>query len=264
MKQFFALLVAAGLLWAVPSLAAVQGRDMEYRAADGTVLKGYLATDAGLAGRRPGVLVVHEWWGHNAYARKRAEMLAALGYTALAVDMYGGGQQAAHPEDAGKFAGAVRKDLPVMRARFLAALELLRAQPDVDPARVAAIGYCFGGGVVLEMARSGLDLKGVASFHGSLGGGSTAQPHVVKARVLVLNGADDKFVPAEQIEAFKKEMEAAGVNYKLVNYPGALHSFTNPDADEYAKKFNMPIAYNAAADQASWAELQVFFAEVFR
>jgi len=264
MRQLFTLLVVAGLLWAVPAGASVQGRDVAYRAADGTVLKGYLATDASLAGQRPGVLVVHEWWGHNAYARKRAEMLAGLGYTALAVDMYGGGQQAAHPEDAGKFAGAVRKNLPLMKERFLAALELLRQQPTVDPTRVAAIGYCFGGSVVLEMARAGTDLRGVASFHGSLGGGSTAQSHAVKARVLVLNGAADTFVTAEQIEAFKKEMEAAGVNYRLVNYPGALHSFTNPDADEYAKKFNMPIAYNAAADQASWSELQAFFTEIFR
>jgi dienelactone hydrolase len=252
------------LMMALPALAAVAGREVDYRAADGTVLKGYLASDDSQPGPKPGVLVVHEWWGHNAYARKRADMLAALGYVALAVDMYGGGQQADHPEDAGKFAGAVRKNLALMQERFLAAFELLRKQPNVDPGRIAAIGYCFGGGVVLEMARSGIDLKGVASFHGSLGGGSSAQPGKVKARVLVLNGAADKFTTPEQIEAFKQEMEKAGVNYIFINYPGALHSFTNPDADEYARKFNMPIGYNAEADQASWGELQRFLADIFK
>jgi dienelactone hydrolase len=261
--QFWAIFLT--LLIAIPAVAVVEGRNIEYRAADGTVLKGYLAEDDSLAGRRPGVLVVHEWWGHNAYARKRADMLAALGYTALAVDMYGDGRMAEHPDDAGTFAGAVRKNLPVMKERFLAGLELLRAQPTVDPAKIAAIGYCFGGSVVLEMARVGLDLKGVASFHGSLGGGSTAQPGQVKARVLVLNGADDQAVSVGQIEAFKKEMAAAGVNYTFINYPGARHSFTNPEVDEIAKKFNMTNnAYHAEADRESWAELQRFFVEIFR
>lgn len=264
MKTMLIWLLLAGSLGAVPASAAVVGREIDYRAADGTALKGYLASDDAVAAARPGVLVVHEWWGHNAYARKRAEMLAGLGYTALAVDMYGGGQQAAHPDDAGKFAGAVRKNLPVMKERFLAALELLRAQPGVDPGRIAAIGYCFGGSVVLEMARAGVDLKGVASFHGSLGGGGTAQPGQVKARVLVLNGADDKAVSVEQIEAFKAEMAAAGVNYTFINYPGARHSFTNPEVDEIAKRFNMTNnAYHAEADKASWAELQRFLAEIF-
>ncbi|NJC88587.1 MAG: dienelactone hydrolase family protein [Desulfuromonas sp.] len=263
MRVIMVLVLLAGLLAAGSSSAAVKGSEVDYRASDGTVLKGYLALDDSGVGRRPGVLVVHEWWGHNDYARKRAEMLAGLGYVALAVDMYGNGQQAGHPDDAGKFAGAVRKNLPLMKERFVAAWELLRRQPTVDPGKIAAIGYCFGGGVVLEMARSGLDLKGVASFHGSLEGGSKAQPGQVKARVLVLNGAADKFTTPEQIEAFRKEMETAGVNYKFVDYPGALHSFTNPAANEYAKKFNMPIGYNAEADQASWLELQVFFKEIF-
>ena len=264
MSKLLILVVTLVITGTLPAGAAVKGSDVEYRAQDGTLFKGYLASDDSRSGPRPGVLVVHEWWGHNAYARKRADMLAGLGYTALAVDMYGGGQQAAHPEDAGKFAGAVRQNQPLMKERFLAALELLRRQPTVDPTQIAAIGYCFGGSVVLEMARAGIDLKGVASFHGSLGGGSTAQPGLVKARVLVLNGADDSFVTAEQIAAFKQEMAAAGVNYRFINYLGALHSFTNPDADEYAKKFNMPIGYNADADKASWAELQRFFAEIFR
>lgn len=253
-----------GLLGALPAAAAVQGQEIEYRAADGTVLKGYLAVDASQSGRRPGVLVVHEWWGHNAYARQRADLLAALGYPALAVDMYGGGQHADHPQDAGKFAGAVRANLPLMQERFRAALELLRAQSQVDPERVAAIGYCFGGSVVLEMARAGVDLKGVASFHGSLGGGSTAQPGQVKAQVLVLNGAADSFIPAEQIAAFKAEMAAAGVNYRFVDYAGALHSFTNPAADEYARRFNLPVGYHAEADRASWEELQRFLAVIFQ
>lgn len=264
MKRCVLVVMLMGLLGAVPVAAAVQGQEIDYRAADGTVLKGYLAIDTSQVGRRPGVLVVHEWWGHNAYARQRAELLAALGYPALAVDMYGGGQQADHPQDAGKFAGAVRANLPLMQERFRAALELLRAQPQVDPAQVAAIGYCFGGSVVLEMARAGVDLKGVASFHGSLGGGSTARPGQVKARVLVLNGAADSFIPAEQIAAFKAEMAAAGVNYRFIDYAGALHSFTNPAADEYARRFNMPVGYHAEADRASWAELQRFFSEIFQ
>lgn len=264
MKTTMLLMLLAGVLAAVPAAAAVAGRELDYRAADGTLLKGYLAVDAATPGKRPGVLVVHEWWGHNAYARKRADMLAALGYAALAVDMYGAGQQADHPEDAGKFAGAVRKNLPLMKERFLAALALLRAQESVDPAKIAAIGYCFGGGVVLEMARAGIDLVGVASFHGSLGGGSAVPPGQIKARVLVLNGADDSFVTAEQIAAFKAEMTAAGADFAFFNYPGALHSFTNPDADAYAKRFNMPVGYNAAADEASWAELQRFLAAAFR
>ncbi|MGB5540338.1 MAG: dienelactone hydrolase family protein, partial [Gammaproteobacteria bacterium] len=157
------------LLACLPAQAAVIGQEVSYQSGD-AVMKGYLAWDDAVQGERPGVLVVHEWWGHNAYARRRAEMLAALGYTALAVDMYGEGKTADHPEDAGKFSGAVRKDLPLMKARFDAARHFLDEQPTVDPKKNAAIGYCFGGSVVLEMARQGEDLAGVVSFHGSLGG----------------------------------------------------------------------------------------------
>lgn len=243
--------------------AAVQGREIDYSAGDGTILKGYLATDPEVKGKRPGILVVHEWWGLNNYARKRADMLAALGYTALAVDMYGGGKTAIHPDNAGKFASAVSKDLPLAKKRFMAGLELLRKQPSVDPTKIAAIGYCFGGGIVLAMARAGVDIDGVVSFHGSLGTGAPAQPGKIKARILVLNGADDPFTTPAQLAAFKKEMDAAGANYKIINYPGAKHSFTNPDADAYGKKFNLPLAYNARADQESWQAMQEFFKAIF-
>lgn len=242
--------------------AAVTGREVSYQAGD-TTLKGYLAYDDAVTGKRPGILVVHEWWGHNAYARKRADMLAALGYVALAVDMYGEGRTADHPEDAGKFAASVRNNLPLMKARFLAALDYLKRQPAVDPQRMAAIGYCFGGGVVLEMARQGVDLDAVVSFHGSLGGGSTAGPGAVKARILVANGAADPFVTQEQIAAFKAEMDAAGADYTFINYPGARHSFTNPQADRFGERFDLPLAYDAAADAASWEAMQELFDAVF-
>ena len=242
--------------------AAVVGEEVSYQAGD-TTLKGYLARDAAVQGKRPGILVVHEWWGHNEYARKRAEQLAELGYVALAVDMYGDGKTATHPDDAGKFAGAVRSNLPLMKARFAAAHAFLNSQADVDPQQNAAIGYCFGGGVVLEMARSGADLDGVVSFHGSLGGGSTAAPGSIKARILVANGADDPFVTAEQIAAFKAEMDAAGADYTFINYPGARHSFTNPGADQFGEKFGLPLAYDAEADADSWAEMQAFFQSLF-
>jgi dienelactone hydrolase len=254
------LLFVAGSL---PAWAAVQGTEVTYKAGD-TTLKGYIATDPAQKGPRPGVLVVHEWWGHNDYARKRARMLAELGYTALAVDMYGDGKQASHPEDAKKFMMEVTKNAPLAKARFLAALKLLRAQPNVQTNKIAAIGYCFGGGVVLGMARAGVDIAGVASFHGSLGTASPAKKSEVKAKVLVLNGADDPFTTPEQISAFKKEMQAADVDFEFVNYPGAKHSFTNPEADRFGQKFNMPLAYNEEADRKSWAKMQVFFKDIFR
>jgi dienelactone hydrolase len=242
--------------------AAVKHEEVTYTANDVT-MKGYLAYDDAIKGKRPGVLVVHEWWGHNEYARKRADMLAELGYVALAVDMYGDGKQAAHPDDAGKFAGTVMQNVEGAKARFMAAMDLLKKNPNTDPARIAAIGYCFGGGVVLHMARFGVDLKGVVSFHGSLGTQTPAQAGKVKAKVLVCNGADDGFINQEQIDGFKKEMTDAKVDFQFISYPGAKHSFTNPDADNYAKQFNMAIAYNAAADKKSWAEMQAFFKKVF-
>lgn len=263
MKRVRWLLASFLVLSALPAHAAVVGKEIDYRSGD-TALKGFLAYDDAKPGRRPGVLVVHEWWGLNDYARKRATMLAELGYTALAVDMYGNGAHTEHPSEAGAFTKEVTKNIAVERARFQAAIDLLRAQPTTDPARIAAIGYCFGGGVVLQMAREGADLTGVASFHGSMGTDRPARKGAVKARVLVLHGADDPFVSKEQIEQFKQEMTQAGVDYTFVSYPGATHGFTNPDADRLGAANNMPIHYNAKADQASWAEMQSFFNRIFK
>jgi len=247
-----------------PVSAAIQTKEVQYNQGEVT-LNGYLAFDDSIEGKRPGVLVVHEWWGHNPYARKRAEMLAELGYNALAIDMYGGGKLADHPDTAGAFASEVGKDLKgIGKDRFLAAVNLLKQHEFTDPERIAAIGYCFGGGIVLHMARFELDLDGVVSFHGSIATETPAQPGEVKARVLVFNGADDPFVTAEQIAAFKKEMEDAEVDYEFVNLEGAVHSFTNPGADEFGKKFELPLAYNEAADKKSWAGMRAFFSEIFQ
>jgi dienelactone hydrolase len=240
----------------------IQGKQVEY-SADGVTLKGYIAYDDRATGKRPGVLVVHEWWGHNEHARKRAEMLAELGYVALAVDMYGDGKQADHPEDAGKFAGEVMGNMPAMKARFMAALDFLRKHESVDPTRIGAIGFCFGGGVVLGMAREGMDLKGVVSFHGSIATETPAAKGKVKAKILVCNGADDKFVSAEAIKDFKKEMRTAGADFTFIDYPDAVHAFTNPAATGLGKKFGMAIAYNEKADKKSWEDMRRFFERVF-
>lgn len=239
-----------------------QEQNVEYTA-NGEKLKGYLVYDNSIAGKRPGILVVHEWWGHNEYARERARMLAELGYTALAVDMYGDGLQAHHPDDAGKFAMQVMQNMDVAKARFMAALDLLRSNETVDPEKIAAIGYCFGGGVVLRMAEMGIDLKGVASFHGSLPADQKVEPGQVKASILVCNGANDAFVTPEQIESFNNEMKNGAVDYTFKSYPGAVHSFTNPMADSLGPKFNLPLAYNEAADQQSWADMKEFFNRIF-
>jgi dienelactone hydrolase len=248
-----------------PSMAAADliQQPVDYKVGDVT-LKGFLAYDNTSDQKRPGILVVHEWWGHNEYARQRARQLAQEGYVALAVDMYGDGKKADHPEDAGKFAKAVMAQIETGRARFEAAMALLKSQPQTDPDKIGAIGYCFGGGVVLTMARMGVDFDGAVSFHGSLASPVTAKPGMVKAKILVLNGANDPFVTAEQIAAFKKEMETAQAHYRFVSYPGVKHSFTNPEADAFGKKFNLPLAYDAQADQKSWAAMHQFFDEIFK
>jgi dienelactone hydrolase len=244
-----------------PLQAAVIGKEVSYQTGD-TVMKGYLAYDDAVTGKRPGVLVVHEWWGHNSYARKRAEMLAELGYTALALDMYGDGKTADHPDNAGKFATAVRQDQDMMQARFNAARHYLNSQETVDPEQNAAIGYCFGGSVVLSVARSGADLDGVVSFHGSLGGLPPIADKVT-AKVLVANGADDTFVSKESIDLFNEDMETAGVDFEFINYPGAKHSFTNPGANVVGEKFGLPLEYNAEADKSSWQKMQEFLDSIF-
>jgi dienelactone hydrolase len=256
----FLSLAFAGYASADPK---IEGKTVEY-SADGVVMKGYLAYDKNTKGKRPGVLVVHEWWGLNDYARKRARMLAEIGYAAFAVDMYGEGKQAKHPNDAAKFSSELMKNFDTAKARFMAAMEFFKKQPVVDSERIAAIGYCFGGGIVLNMARLGVDLKGVASFHGSLAAVKPAERGAVKAKILVLHGADDKFSTPEQINAFKQEMKAAGADFRFISYPGTVHSFTNPEADAYAKKFNIPVAYNAKADKESWEELRKFLDMIFK
>ncbi|BBJ24662.1 dienelactone hydrolase family protein [Candidatus Nitrotoga sp. AM1P] len=254
-------LLFAGLMFVTSaSYAAVQGKEVTYNA-NGINLKGYIAYDDAIKGKRPGILVVHEWWGHNEYARKRARMLAERGYTALAVDMYGDGQQAHHPDDAGKLASNLAKNTELAKARFESAYNLISKEMTVDSNRIAAIGYCFGGSVVLHMARIGEPLKAVMSFHGDLGTEHPAETGKVKARIASFTGEDDPMIPATQVAAFKQEMEKAGVTYKAMTYPSAKHSFTNPDADKYGQEFKLPLAYNAAADKASWDEGMAFLAD---
>jgi dienelactone hydrolase len=243
--------------------ADLKGEEVTYTS-NGMTFNGYLAYDNSIEGKRPGVLVVHEWWGLNDYARKRANMLAELGYTALAVDMYGDAKQAANPDEAGKMSGMVMGNLDDAQARFQAALELLKNQKTVDPQHIAAIGYCFGGAVVLNMALRGVDLDGVASFHGILPTTAPAKPAEVKPKVLVFHGADDQFVSAEEVEQFKQLMKNAHTDFEVIIYANAKHSFTVPEANAKAKEFNVPLGYNEEADKDSWAKLQDFFKKIFK
>ena len=259
-RQYGLALVLASLALApqAANTPKIQTKEVEYRQG-ATVLKGFIAWDDAAAGKRPGVLVVHEWWGLNDHAKNQARRLAEAGYVGFALDMYGVGKVTTHPQEAQAFATEAAKDPAVAAARFNAGLEQLKRDPYVDPTRLAAIGYCFGGGVVLGMARAGADLAAVVTFHGSLETRSPAQPGKVKARVLVLAGGADPFVPPEQVEAFRKEMQAAGARVEVVTYAGAKHGFTNPDAGRYG----MPqLAYDAAADRQSWAAMLKLFHEV--
>jgi dienelactone hydrolase len=248
MKSMLALSM---LFFTSCALAAVVGKDVGYQAGD-TTMKGYLAYDDAVKGKRAGVLVVPEWWGANDYAKKRARMLASEGYVALVVDMYGNGQIADNPKDAGALAGNVNKNPPLALARFQAAKKFLGEQANVKKGELAALGYCFGGGVVLNMARAGEPLKAVVSYHGVLATDVSVKPGAIKAKIRVFTGEADPIVPPEQVEAFKTEMANAKADYMLVSYPDVKHTFTNREADSYAAQFGLPLKYDNAADNDSW------------
>lgn len=222
-------------------------------------LRGFVAWDPAKKQKRPGVLVVHEWWGHDEYARGRARQLAEKGYTAMAVDMYGDGKTAKTPEEAQKLMGEVTGDQEKMRTRFLAARDVLFEREGTDGARTAAIGYCFGGAVVLEMARLGIDLRAVAGFHpGSLATAHPARKGTLRARVLVCIGEADPFVSKDERAAFRREMTGAAADFELVEYPRVQHGFTVKAATERGKSYGLPLAYDAQADQDSWSRLVQF------
>ncbi len=265
LKSLLVQLLIAGtfLPAAVAVHAEVQTREVDYEV-DGESFTGYLAYDDSIDENRPGVLIVHEWWGHGDYVRKRAEMLAELGYVAFALDMYGSDKYAEHPSQANEFMQAVLSDQDAAKARFTAALSVLREQPMVAQDDIAALGYCFGGAVVLNMARAGVDLDGVVSYHGMLATESPAQPGDVSAAIRVFNGEADPMVPSRQVADFKAEMTAAEADYELVNYAGAQHGFTNPEASDLGQEFELPLAYDANADADSWRKTQQFLEQLFR
>ncbi|MGD0585816.1 MAG: dienelactone hydrolase family protein [Oryzomonas sp.] len=255
------IIVAAALACCAASAeAAVRTKVIEYKQGD-TVLEGYLAWDDAMTGKRPGVLVVHEWTGLGPYVKKRAEMLAKLGYVAFAADIYGKGVRPSNPADAGKVAAIYKDDRPLMRARARAGLDVLTGQKLVDKNRLAAIGYCFGGTTVLELARDGADLKGVASFHGGLSTPTPEDARNIKAKILAMQGADDPYVKADEVAAFQQEMRAAKVDWQFITYGNAVHSFTNPDSGNDNSK---GAAYNEKADKRSWEAMKQFFAEIFK
>jgi dienelactone hydrolase len=237
----------------------IKTQTIEYRDGE-TVLEGYLAYDEARRGKSPAVLIIHEWTGLGPYVKKRAEQIASLGYVALAIDIYGKGIRPANRNEASKQAAIYRGDRPLMRRRALAGLRRAMEFPFVDKERIAAIGYCFGGGVALELARSGADVKGVVSFHGNLDTPNPQDAKNIRAKVLVLHGADDPHVPQEQIDAFMKEMREAKVDWQMIYYGNAVHSFTNPDAGNDPSR---GAAYNEKADKRSWQAMKAFLKEIF-
>lgn len=258
MKQLLTLLLSA-----LPLLA---GEEINYQAGEVSA-QGYLALPEKASADTPvpGVIVVHEWWGHNDYARKRADMIAALGYAAFAIDMYGEGKVTTHPKDAGSFAQEATSKLPVMKERFLAGMKVLQDRPEVDRTQIISIGYCMGGKISLQMAALNLpDLTGAASFHGALNIDIPEDAEAIKANILVCHGEDDSFIPEDVITGFKADMKRLKADFTFESYPEAVHGFTNPGATALGEQNEIPIAYNEKADQASWSALEDFFKKTFK
>lgn len=226
---------------------------------EGTVLEGYLAYDDALEGKIPGVLVVHEWWGLNDFVRSRVDKLAELGFVAFALDMYGKGVLTKDPAEAGKLSGHLRGK-PLMRQRALAGLNVLKTNPKVDVSRIAAIGYCFGGTTVLELAYSGAEIAGVVSFHGGLSAAKPEDYQRLKAKILICHGAEDTFISDDEIKAFQEGMRKSNADWQMISFGGAVHSFTNPAADQSGIQ---GVAYDRKADERSWEYMKLFFKEIF-
>ena len=229
---------------------------------DNTTMKGYVVYNDNIQGKRPAVLVIHEWWGLNDYAKMRARKLAQLGYVAMAVDMYGNGDTATDLQGAMKFAGPFYQNPQLAKTRLDAALQKLKTYPQVDTSNIAAIGYCYGGYVVLNAAKLGEPLKGVITFHGDLSG-VKPDKKLLKAKLLVLHGEADSLVKKQVVDQFKKQMDSIGADYTFKSYPNAKHAFTNPASDSIAKKYQLDIGYNADADKQSWEAMEDFLKKLF-
>jgi dienelactone hydrolase len=240
--------------------AAIKEVPITYTDGEST-MKGFVVYDDAVKGKRPGIVMVPEWWGITKHIHDEARSFAQHGYTAFIADIYGDAKTADNPKDANALSGSVMKNPAVMEARFNAARDELAKQASVNPQHIGAVGYCFGGAVVLNMARAGADLAAVAAFHATLGLNTPAPaPGTVKAKILILDGADDPFVKREEYDALKKDFDAAKANYRIIEYPGAVHAFTNPEATALGKKFNLPLRYDAKANQEAKAEAAKFFA----
>jgi len=258
--MFNRILAAFLIMASLSARSEIVSKPVEYKQGD-TVLEGWSVYDDAIQGKRPAVLVVHQWKGLGDYEKKRAEMLARLGYNVFAADVYGKGIRPQTPQAAGAEAGKYKNDRTLLRARVRAGLDVLMSHELTDPKRIAAIGYCFGGTTVLELARSGAEIAGVVSFHGGLGSPTPGDARNTKARVLVLHGADDPTVPPKEVAGFEDEMRQGGVDWQLVAYGGAVHSFTDWNAGNDNSK---GAAYNERADRRSWEAMQQFFAELFK
>jgi dienelactone hydrolase len=254
------LLIAVLCVWSPIVEGKVQVTTIPYSHGD-VALEGVLAWDDAIEGKRPGILVVHEWWGLDDYERTRAEQLATLGYVALAVDMYGKGKVTAHADEAKKWMQQTTANVEMWQARALAGLQVLQANPKVDPARMAAIGYCFGGATVMQMVYGGAPVKGVVSFHGSLPLPPSSLTIKHPAKILIAHGADDMFLTQDHITQFTMALDGAGFDWQMIIYGGAKHSFTNPSANQYGMK---GVQYQEQADRRSWEHMKLFFEEIFQ
>lgn len=239
----------------------IVGEEVTYKA-NGITMKGYVAYDKAQKGKRPGVLVVHEWWGCNEYVKRRARMLAELGYIAIAVDLFGDGKIAPDPAAAKAYTAPFYEN-PILARQLLEAAQFkLRTYPQTDGTEIAAIGYCFGGGILLNLAKIGMPFMGVVSFHGSLSG-LPATTATINTKILVCHGEADSFVPASDVQQFQRDLTAAQIPFEFISYPNATHAFTNPDATAVGQKFGLPIEYNEAADIKSWTDMALFLKRVF-
>ena len=261
MKRFSYSLLLFFVFGFVFSQSKIVVKETTY-SSEGKNFKSYVAYDASKKGKLPVVMIVPEWWGVNDYAKYRAKKIAELGYFAMVVDMYGDGKSVETPQEAQELATPFYQNAVLAKQNFDVATAHVKTFKNANSGKIAAIGYCFGGAMVLNMARQNPDLKGVVSFHGNLMTG--VKPIHNNVKILVCNGAADNFVPEKEIEEFKKEMTDNKFDYQFINYPNAVHAFTNPNSTAVGKKFNMNIAYNKSADVKSWQEMKTFLAKIFK